>query len=155
MQTTTRRKILAGAAALPLLPVTALAASVTLPLLPVSAFAKPAVDPVIPAYRAWCESLTAFENVFTERPDDESAHKVAHVREFASRLALSDIVATTPAGLALQIRFAFSVFGEVDGPDGDWFNLDDYHFRGWAEDHEGRLLRSMLTGAEHMAGVSS
>ena len=40
-----RRKILAGAAALPLLPAAALAIPVTLPLLPVSAFAAPP-DPV-------------------------------------------------------------------------------------------------------------
>ena len=130
---------------------TALAVPVTLPLLPVSAFAAPADDPVIPAYRAWSESFTAFDNVLTERTEDEAAHKAAHDRQFAARLALSDIVATTPAGLALQIRFSYSVFGEVEGPDGDWFNLNDYHFRGWAEDHEGRLLRSMLAGAEGMA----
>ncbi len=36
--TTTRRTVLAGAAALPLLPAAALAVPVTLPLLPVSAF---------------------------------------------------------------------------------------------------------------------
>ena len=39
---TTRRNIIAGVAALPLLPATALAVSVTPPLLPVSAFATPA-----------------------------------------------------------------------------------------------------------------
>ncbi len=50
MTTTTRRNIIAGAAALPLLP--ALAVPVTLPLLPVSAFATPA-DPVVTAFAEW------------------------------------------------------------------------------------------------------
>ena len=48
MTSTTRRNIIVGAAALPLLP--ALAASVTLPLLPVSAYASPA-DPAVEAFR--------------------------------------------------------------------------------------------------------
>ena len=54
MNTTTRRTILAGAAALPLLPATALAASVTLSLLPVSALATPgnATDAAWTAYQA-------------------------------------------------------------------------------------------------------
>ena len=54
MTTTTRRTILAGAAALPLLPATALAASVTLPLLPVASYAQPgnATDAAWAAYEA-------------------------------------------------------------------------------------------------------
>ena len=47
---TTRRNIITGAAALPLLPATALAVPVTLPLLPVSALAAHA-DPAVEAYR--------------------------------------------------------------------------------------------------------
>ncbi len=52
MTTTTRRNIIAGAAALPLLP--ALAVPVTLPLLPVAAYAGTtnATDAAWPAYRA-------------------------------------------------------------------------------------------------------
>jgi len=133
---TTRRNIIAGAAALP--------------LLPVSALAMPA-DPVVAAYRTWREDLTALIQVLGDRAEDEPAHNAAHDREFASRLALSDTIATTPAGLVLQIQFAFAVFGEVDHDD-DWFDLDKYQFHGWSEDHEGRLLRSMLTGAENLAG---
>jgi len=51
MKTITRRKIIAGAATLPLLPATALAAAGSMPLLPVSAFATP-TDPAVEAYRA-------------------------------------------------------------------------------------------------------
>ncbi len=52
MTTTTRRNIIVGAAALPLLP--ALAVPVTLPLLPVAAFATPgnATDAAWSAYEA-------------------------------------------------------------------------------------------------------
>ena len=51
---TTRRNVITGAAALPLLPAAALAASVTLPLLPVAAFAMPgnATDTAWSAYEA-------------------------------------------------------------------------------------------------------
>ena len=127
----------------------ALAASVTLPLLPVASYATPA-DPAVEAYRTWHEDLTALIQLLGDRAEDEPAHNAAHDREFASRLALSDTIATTPAGLVLQIQFAFAVFGEVDHDD-DWFDLDKYQFHGWSEDHEGRLLRSMLAGAEGMA----
>ncbi len=51
MTTTTRRNIIAGAAALPLLP--ALAVPVTLPLLPVASYAQPANDPAVEAYEEW------------------------------------------------------------------------------------------------------
>ena len=114
------------------------------------AFATPA-DPAVEAYQAWREYLTTLIRVLGDRAEDEAAHNAAHDREFASRLALSDTIATTPAGLVLQIQFAFAVFGEVDHDD-DWFDLDKYQFHGWSEDHEGRLLRSMLTGAENLAG---
>ena len=127
----------------------ALAASVTLPLLPVASYATPA-DPAVAAYRPWHEDLTALIQLLGDRAEDEPAHNAAHNREFASRLALSDTIATTPAGLVLQIQFAFAVFGEVDHDD-DWFDLGKYKFHGWSEDHEGRLLRSMLAGAERMA----
>ena len=49
--TTTRRAILAGGAALPLMPAAALAAPGSLPSLPASAYAAPA-DPAVKAYRA-------------------------------------------------------------------------------------------------------
>ncbi len=51
MKPTTRRTIIAGAAAMPLLPVAALAVPVTLPLLQISALAMP-VDPVVTAFAA-------------------------------------------------------------------------------------------------------
>ena len=135
MNTTTRRAVIA--------------ASVTLPLLPVSAFATPA-DPAVEAYRTWHEDLTALIQVLGDRAEDEPAHNAAHDREFAARLALSDSIATTPAGLVLQIQFAFAVFGEVDHDD-DWFDLYKYHVHGWPEDHEGRLPRCMLAGCGALA----
>ena len=39
--------------------------------------------------------------------------EAAHDREWASRLALSDAIATTRTGLACQVRFAHAEFGEV------------------------------------------
>ena len=136
---TTRRTILAGAAALPLLPATALAVPVER-------------DPVIEAYRVWIAAYGANDAFLaTGRDDMHPEGKVLFDRVWAARSALSDAVATTPAGLALQIRFAFVVFGD-SGYDGDIENLDDLTFENIAENQEGRLLRSMLTAAENMAG---
>ncbi len=118
---------------------TALAASVSLPLLPVSAFAAPA-DPVIPAYRTWRAAYDANDAFLaTGRDDEHPEGKVLYNRVWAARLALSDAVATTPAGLACQVRFAFAVFGDP-GHNGDIENPEDFTFDNWSEDHEGRLL---------------
>ncbi len=152
MTTTTRRNIIAGAAALPLLP--ALAVPVTLPLLPVSAFAQPD-DPAVVAYREWLAAYHANDAFLATGKDDETPEGQAmYNRVCAARLALSDVVATTPGGLALQIRFTFAVFGDP-GVDGDIENPDDFTFDDVAEDQQGRLLRSMLAAAEAMAEVAS
>ncbi len=155
MSTTTRRNIIIGAAALPLLPATALAVPVTLPFLPVSAFATPADDPAVAAYEEWLAAYDAYDAFLATGEEGDTPEGLAMSnRVWAARLALSDAVATTPAGLALQIRFAFGVFGDP-GHDGDIENPDDFTFDNVAEDQEGRLLRSMLASAENMAGVAS
>ena len=138
---TTRRTILAAAVAVP----------VTLPLFPVASYAQPA-DPVVKAYRELIAAYGANDAFLaTGRDDMHPEGKVLLDRVWAARFTLSDAVATTPAGLALQIRFAFVVFGD-SGYDGDIENLDDFTFDNIAENQEGRLLRSMLTAAENMAG---
>ncbi len=130
---------------------TALAASVTLPLLPVSAFAAPA-DPAVEAYRAWRAAYGARE-VFLDTHDDWDAPEVTAScdREWATRHALSDTIATTPAGLACQVRFAFGAFGQLSSNEGSIDNPDDFEFSNWIDDLEKRLLKSMLAGAEGMA----
>ena len=139
MNTTTRRAVIAGAAALPLLPATALAGPVER-------------DPVIEAYREWIAAYGANDAFLaTGRDDMHPEGKVLLDRVWAARFTLSDAVATTPAGLALQIRFAFVTFGDV-GNDGDIENPGDFTFDNIAENQEGRLLRAMLTAAENMAG---
>ena len=150
MTTTTRRTILAGAAALPLLPAAALASPVTLPLLPVSAYTMPA-DPAIAAHREWLAAYHANEAFLATGEEGDTPEGLAKCnRVWVARLALSDVVATTPAGLALQLRFAFAAFGDP-GYDGDIENPDDFTFDDVAEDQQGRLLRSMLATAEAMA----
>ena len=139
MHTITRRTALAGAAALPLLPAAALAVPAER-------------DPVVEAYREWLAAYDANDAFLaTGKDDDTPEGQALYDRVRAARLALSDTVATTPAGLALQIRFAFAVFGDP-GHDGDIENPDDFTFDDVAENQEGRLLRSMLTAAERMAG---
>ena len=140
---TTRRTILAGAAAL--------AAPVSLPLLPLASYAQPA-DPAIAAHREWLAAYNANEGFLATGEEGDTPEGLAMFdRVWAARLALSDAVATTPAGLALQLRFAFAVFGDP-GYDGDIENPDDFTFDDVAENQEGRLLRSMLAAAERMAG---
>ena len=133
---------------------TALAASVTLPLLPVTAYATPA-DPAVEAYWTWraaydANAASIDSGVDTGTPEGQ----VLSDREWAARLALSDARATTPAGLACQVRFAFGVFGNLSNS-GNIDNPADFEFNnGWIDDHEGRLLRSILAGAENMEGVA-
>ena len=154
MHTTTRRTVIAGAATLPLLPAAALAAPVSLPLLPLTSYAMPA-DPVIAAHREWLAAYNANEAFLETGQEGDTPEGLAKCnRVWVARLALSDAVATTPAGLALQLRFAFAVFGDP-GHDGDVENPDDFTFDDVAENQEGRLLRSMLATAENMAGVAS
>ncbi len=149
MNTTTRRTILAGAAALPLLPATALAAPVSLPLLPLASYVQPG-DPAVAAHRVWLAAYNANEAFLATGEEGDTPEGLAMCnRVWIARLALSDTIATTPAGLALQIRFAFAVFGDP-GHDGDIENPDDFTFDDVAENQEGRLLRSMLVGAERM-----
>ena len=133
---------------------TALAASVTLPLLPAAALAMPAEsDPVVHAYREWLTAYGANDAYLaTGEEGDTPEGKAMCGRVWAARDALSDAIATTPAGLALQIRFAFAVFGDP-GYDGDIENPDDFTFDNVAENQEGRLLLSMLAGAEGMANA--
>ncbi len=79
---TTRRKVIAGAAALPLLP--ALAVPVTLPLLPVSAFAQPADDPAAAA-----ERLAKFKRLVAELDSRE----LAALERFMRALGSSELMA--------------------------------------------------------------
>jgi hypothetical protein len=132
---------------------TALAAA-ALPLLPVTAYATPA-DPAVEAYREWRAAYDAYvASIDSEVDTDTPEGQVLSDREWAARLALSDAVATTPAGLACHVRFSFGVFGNLSNG-GNIDNPADFEFNNiWADDHEGRLLRSMLAGAENMEAVA-
>ena len=74
--TTTRRTVIAGAAALPLLPAAALAVPVTLPLLPVPAFATPgnATDTAWSAYEAAKANYEAAHRDFEAMEDSLPEH---------------------------------------------------------------------------------
>ena len=134
---------------------TALAAPVTLPLLPVSAFAA-SVDPAVEAFRRWHPAFMAYITAANrpDCPDDCPIVDAAEEAHDAAMLPFFDVIATTPAGLAGQLRLAFYTFGEVP-LGGDWDNPKDYQFGadGWGQAE--RLMCSMLAGAERMAGVAS
>ena len=132
---------------------TALAAPVTLPLLPVSALATPA-DPVVTAFAEWKAldrertRVTSVFNALEAQHGPVSEQAIAYENETVApiyvRLGIVDyriaeMIATTPAGLAGQAHIALELFG-LDGPAG----MDEV---------EGRLLRSILAGAEGMANA--
>ncbi len=146
MTTTTRRTVIAGAAALPLLPAAALAVPVTLP-----AYATPA-DPAVEAYRTWRAANAAYERSFDRPhvPDDDPIMNAAGDAALSANLALCDTIATTPEGLAGQVRLALYTFGELQLGE-DWLNPDNYEIDGFGYDQGRRLLISMLAGAEGMA----
>ncbi len=113
----TRRTALAGAAALPLLPAAAYAVPVTLP-----AFATPA-DPAVEAYRTWRAANAAYERSFDRPhvPDDDPLMNATGDAALAANLALCDTIATTPEGLAGQVRLALFTFGELQLGE-DWLS---------------------------------
>jgi hypothetical protein len=58
-------------------------------------------------------------------------------------------------GWPYQVRFGFGVFGSL-ARGGNIDNQADFEFgNNWVDDHEGRLLRSILAGAENMEAVAS
>ena len=154
--TTTRRTIIAGAAALPLLPATALAVPVTLPRLPVASYAQPA-DPAVAAYRKWLVAHEAYERSFDPPnvPDDDPIMNAAANAEWQAKVDLACMVATTPAGLAGQLFMGLGMFGDLQWAGGDFDNPSDYEFEGCRDDMDGRLYPNMLAGAKGMAGLAS
>ncbi len=133
---------------------TALAVPVTLPLLPVSAYAVPA-DPAVEAYRAWRDVFDAWCDFMCHSTDDDCPTVIAaDDAEMVAGQAVADAIATTPEGIAAQVRFAFGVFGDVPHG-GNWHNPGDFTDRSVGHRHGKRLLLSMLAGAENMAGAPS
>ncbi len=139
-----RRTVITAVVALP----------VTLPLLPVSAFAQPADDPAVEAYRVWRAAFITYERSLErpEIPDDCPIVNAAQRAEWDTMVRLASTVATTPAGLAGQLRAGLSLFGCRLDPDTDWNNPADYQFENCRDDMDGRMYRNMLAGAERMAG---
>ncbi len=135
---------------------TALAVPVTLPLLPLASYAQPA-DPAVAAFHIWHRALHAYERSWDRPnvPDDDPIMNAAMNAEWQAKIRLAGMVATTPAGLAGQLRMGLGVFGEMHLRDGDWDNPADYTFERCGDDLDGRLYRNMLVAAEAMAGVSS
>ena len=131
---------------------TALAMPVTLPLLPVSAYAAPA-DPLLAALPEWqairADYLRALEN-FADlesrygncSPESEVYHD-GRVNDLQDRMIacecrMADMVATTAAGMAGQLRVMAFAFGHFDkAADGET---------------EAQFVRSLLAAAENLAG---
>ncbi len=134
---------------------TALAVPVTLPLLPLASYAQPD-DPAVAAYQEWRAAFDVYNNSFNDPRALVSDDFVQpfHDRELAAHRALCDTIATTPAGLAKQVRAAFYVFGEVNRDD-DWHSPTLYEADSFNHIHGKQLLLSMLAGAEKMAEVAS
>ncbi len=132
---------------------TALAVPVTLPLLPVSAFAAPA-DPVLAAHAEWQQVLRTWCALLKTNDEDCPVLRAADAAEIVAQRAVARAVATTPEGLAAQIRFAFYTFGDIHRG-GDWDNPADYRVDSFGREHGQRLLVSMLTAVENMAEVVS
>ena len=134
---------------------TALAVPVTLPLLPLTAYAAPA-DPVVVAYNVWLgldAERRRLQNVYAELEDRHgpvAKEAEAYSTEFITPAChqrrvieecISEMVATTPAGLAAQLTIAVDILGCGEGPA--------------CYETEDRLLLAALAGAERMAGVAS
>jgi len=120
---------------------------------PASALAQPA-DPAVEAYRVWRAALDAWGRSMDripDLPDDDPAMLAAMRAEWQAKVDLASMVATTPEGLAGQIRMGLNVFGQMNRHDADFDNPADHEFGNWRDDMDGRLYRNMLAGAEGIA----
>ena len=136
---------------------TALAVPVTLPLLPMTSYAAPAdPDPVAVAFEEWKAldaeliSMHVMYCAMEDRYGPVSKEAEAYRDEFLSPACdrrraiekrISEMVATTPAGLAAQLTIAVGIYGCGEGE--ACYDLED------------RLLLAALAGAEGMAGEVS
>ncbi len=133
---------------------TALAASISLPLLPVASYAQPA-DPAVEAYRAWRAAYIAYERSFDrpDMPDNCPVMLAAQDAEWRAKIELASVIATTPAGIAGQLRMGLGMFADLQSAGDDFDNPSDYLFETCRDDLDGRLYRNMLAGAEGMANA--
>ena len=133
-----RRTVIAGAAAMPLLPALALPAE---------------ADPVIAAYPEWqairadymrvLANYSALERRYGNCAPEAEAYNDGPVTREMDRMMecerrIAGMVATTAAGMAVQLRVWALGYGHFDKA------VDD--------STESRFVRSLLAGAERMAG---
>ena len=138
-----RRHLLAGAAAMPLAGMAA----------DVQAFPHLTDDdPAVRAFHAWRAAWQA-DHEFVYASDDYD-HDPEHIRlhdaEWEALTALAGTIATTPAGLVGQMTAALDLIGTMmaGGKLGD---PDSYTFGDVKDDLDGKMLKSMLIGAQRLA----
>ena len=147
MQTTTitRRTAPAGAAALPL-------AGIGADVQAVEHLAD-ADDPAVRAFHVWRDAWLAHVAWFNGRADwayDDPEKNRLRDAEWNAWKTLAETVATTPAGWLGQIALALDTFGDMNAG-GKFGDPDSYHFGEWKDDIDGKLLKSMLIGAQRLA----
>ncbi len=86
-------------------------------------------------------------------PDDCPVMLAAQDAEWRAKVELASMIATTPAGLAGQLRMGLGMFADLLWEGDDFDNPPDYLFEGCRDDMDGRLYRNMLAGAEGMANA--
>lgn len=121
-------------------------------------------DPALAAIAAWERAWIA---AWGERgacvlslDDDDPEDIAACAAENAAHTAACNTTATSLAGLAAQLRFAFTVISgdeDVDAPGfrqhEPYSDLTAYRFHDWENGREGALLRNMLAAAERLAAA--
>ncbi len=73
--------------------------------------------------------------------------------EWRAKVELASMIATSPAGLAGQLRVGLSMFGDLVCPESRFEDPAAYQFDNCRDDMDGRLYRNMLSGAEGMANA--
>ena len=134
---------------------TLIAAAAALPITGAAALAQPD-DPVIAVCAEWramraeylqvLANYSALEGRYGIISPEADAYNDGPVARETDRIMecerrIANMVATTTAGIAAQLRVLAFAYGAFDKC------ADD--------DTEARFIRSLLAGAEHMAGVSS
>lgn len=119
-------------------------------------------DPAVAAVAEWESAWRATWDeqglIHQDLDDDDPALSAAEDAEDDAHNVACETVATSIAGLAAQLKFAFTVFSDGVYPDRPGYRPLEpysepsaYRFHTWSNDRERELLLCMLTAAENLA----
>ena len=146
-----RRHLLAGAAAVPLLPAAAVSGQLV--------GKPPEPDPAVAAYERWLDAYAArLEHTQAQveagidLDDDDPVWLRLTAAEDAAIEALVRAVPTTPGGGAGKLHLLLVLAGYADDFDCVWSDPETFTAWNWTDERDRRCALSLLAGLRQMGG---